>query len=178
VSRYRTIVADPPWNVKRPMGWGMNNNRPQPYPTMSVEAIEALPVGEIADTSAWLFLWTVNAYVESAYRIVHAWGFRPVTLLTWCKEPRGLGPGSAFTTTSEFILYARRGTDGLNRLRLTNTSWFTWPRRGQSEKPEAFMDLIEGAFPTPRLEMFARRQRLGWDTWGDEALDHVDLGAV
>jgi N6-adenosine-specific RNA methylase IME4 len=31
--------------------------------------------------------------------------------------------------------------------------------------------------PGPRLEMFARRQRLGWDTWGNEALEHVQVTA-
>jgi N6-adenosine-specific RNA methylase IME4 len=145
---------------------------------MSVEAISALPVDEIAAASAWLFVWTVNAYVESCYAVVKAWGFRPVTLLTWCKTPRGVGPGSAFPTTTEFILFARRGQEGLGHLRLTDSSWFTWPRRGQSVKPEAFLDLIESGFPAPRLEMFARRQRLGWDTWGNEALEHVTLGAA
>jgi N6-adenosine-specific RNA methylase IME4 len=173
--RYRTIVADPPWDVKRPGGWSVNaDNRPQPYPTMTVADIKALPVADLADDSAWLFVWTVNAFVEDAYAVVRAWGFRPVTLLTWCKTPHGIGPGSAFATTSEFIIFARRGTKGLGRLRLTDTSWFTWPRRGQSVKPEAFYDLVE-AFPAPRLEMFARRQRLGWDTWGNEALEHVEV---
>lgn len=173
-ARYRTIVADPPWDVKRPSGWHSTaNHQAQPYRTMTVGEIAALSVP--AADSAWLFLWTVNAFVEDAYRVVRAWDFRPVTLLTWCKEPRGSGPGGAFATTSEFILYARRGSQSLNRLRLADSSWFTWPRRGQSEKPEAFMDLIENAFPAPRLELFARRQRLGWDTWGNEALNHVEI---
>jgi N6-adenosine-specific RNA methylase IME4 len=175
--KYRTIVADPPWNVKRPAGWSVNNNRTQPYPTMTANEIAVLPVDELAAPSAWLFLWTVNAFVEDAYRVVRTWGFRPVTLLTWCKEPHGMGPGSAFATTTEFIIYARRGTEGLGRLRLADSSWFSWPRRGQSEKPEAFIDLIEPAFPGPRLEMFARRQRLGWDTWGNEALPHVEIAS-
>jgi N6-adenosine-specific RNA methylase IME4 len=48
------------------------------------------------------------------------------------------------------------------------------PRR-HSTKPESFMDYIEASSPSPRLEMFARRQRLGWDTWGNEALEHVEL---
>jgi N6-adenosine-specific RNA methylase IME4 len=45
-----------------------------------------------------------------------------------------------------------------------------------SAKPEAFYDLVESVSPGPYLELFARRQRLGWDTWGNEALEHVDLG--
>ena len=44
-----------------------------------------------------------------------------------------------------------------------------------SAKPEGFLDLVEATSPGPRLELFARRQRLGWDTWGNEALQHVEL---
>jgi N6-adenosine-specific RNA methylase IME4 len=57
-----------------------------------------------------------------------------------------------------------------------DTRWFQWPRGKHSAKPEAFLDLVEHVSPAPRLEMFARRQRLGWDTWGNEALEHVALG--
>ena len=46
-----------------------------------------------------------------------------------------------------------------------------------SAKPEAFIDLVEQVSPGPYLELFARRQRLGWDTWGNEALEHVELSA-
>lgn len=55
--------------------------------------------------------------------------------------------------------------------------WFTWPRGRHSQKPEAFFDMVEQVSPGPYLELFARRQRLGWDTWGNEALEHVELSA-
>ena len=42
-------------------------------------------------------------------------------------------------------------------------------------KPEAFLDLVEAVSPGPYLELFARRNRLGWDTWGNESLEHVSL---
>ncbi len=80
---YRTIVADPPWRATRAGGWHTRkNHRALTYPTMSVAEIEALPVGGLAAGTAWLFLWTVNAYVEASYSVARAWGFRPVTLLT------------------------------------------------------------------------------------------------
>jgi hypothetical protein len=50
--------------------------------------------------------------------------------------------------------------------------WFQWPRGKHSAKPEAFLDLVESVSPGPYLELFARRNRLGWDTWGNECLDH------
>jgi len=50
----------------------------------------------------------------------------------------------------------------------------TWPRGAHSAKPEAFIDLVETISLGPYLELFARRQRLGWDTWGNEALEHIE----
>lgn len=56
--------------------------------------------------------------------------------------------------------------------------WFTWPRGEHSAKPEVFLDLVEQVSPPPRLELFARRNRLGWETWGDESLQTVELDAA
>ena len=171
--RYRTIVADPPWDVKRPAGWHVSGHRSQPYPTMTVEEIASLPVGDMTE-DGHLYLWTVNLHIRSAYHVAESWGYTPVCLLTWCKKPMGVGPGGLFSITTEFILFCRRGPEP--RRMVVPSTWFEWPRKGQSVKPEAFFDLVESVSPGPYLEMFARRQRLGWDTWGNEALNHVELG--
>jgi N6-adenosine-specific RNA methylase IME4 len=71
------------------------------------------------------------------------------------------------------VIFARRGS--LASLSKQTSRWYRWPRSEHSAKPEAFLDLVEQVSPEPRLELFARRQRLGWDTWGDEALQHVQL---
>lgn len=174
--KYRTIVADPPWEIGDfPANFGYESGKPCPYPTMPVEEIAALPVSELADRDAHLYLWTINAYVEDAYQIARDWRFRPVKLLTWGKPEYGMGLGGTFASTSEFVLFCRKGS--LKAERRVPRSWFEWPRGSHSAKPEAFLDLVETVSPGPRLEMFARRQRLGWDTWGNEALNHVEMGA-
>ena len=44
------------------------------------------------------------------------------------------------------------------------------PRTAHSEKPAVFAGLIEQQLPNaPKLELFARRARPGWVTWGNEA---------
>ena len=58
-----------------------------------------------------------------------------------------------------------------------DTRWWIWPRGPHSAKPEAFLDLVEQMSPAPRLEMFARRDRLGWDTWGNESLGTAEMVA-
>ena len=181
LTRYRTVVVDPPWQVHQPPEWnygspGGKPNRPVPYPTMSLEQIETLPVDELAEADAHLYVWTINRYVEATYRIVRAWGFTPSTLLTWCKTRKGLGVGGAYALTTEQILFARRGTGAF--LRRWDTSWFEWPRGEHSAKPEAFLDIVEQVSPAPRAELFARRARFGWSyPIGNEALGGRDAGS-
>lgn len=59
--------------------------------------------------------------------------------------------------------------EGAPRRPFTSTAEGTWyeaPRGQHSAKPALFADLIERMSPGPRLELFAREQRLGWDSWG------------
>lgn len=176
MSRYRTIVADPPWEIGNfPANLharGMGTN-PCPYPTMSVDEIAALPVRDLAEKQAHLYLWTINAYVEDAYEIARAWGFKPGKLLVWAKAPKGRGLGGTFASATEYVLHARRGL--LPYQGRIDRNWWSWPRGAHSAKPDAFQDIVEQVSPGPYLELFARRQRLGWDTWGNEALEHVAL---
>jgi N6-adenosine-specific RNA methylase IME4 len=183
VTRYRTIVADPPWAVHQPpMRYETGvappkgePNRSLPYPVMTASQIERVPVAGFADANAHLYLWTINRYVEAAYDIARAWGFQPSTLLTWCKAPMGLGVGGAYVLTTEFCLFARRGKGAF--MERHPSTWWNWKRGPHSAKPEAFLDIVEQVSPGPYLEMFARRNRLGWDTWGNESLEHVELAA-
>jgi N6-adenosine-specific RNA methylase IME4 len=134
--RYRTVVADPPWDVGRGPDWGSNGaSRPLTYPTMDVEAIASLPVAHLAEKRAHLYVWTINAYVEETYDIVRHWGFKPSTLLTWCKRPNGIGLGGTYSLTTEHVLFARRGV--CPAAERVDTSWWEWPRGRHSAKPEA-----------------------------------------
>lgn len=174
MTRYRTIVADPPWDVMRGPEWSSNGkSRPLTYPTMSVEEIAALPVRDFADKRAHLYIWTINAYVEDTYEIARHWGFRPSTLLTWCKAPNGIGLGGTYSLTTEHVLFCRRGV--LPAAKRIDSTWWEWKRGAHSAKPDRFLDQVEEVSPGPYLEMFARRNRLGWDTWGNEALEHVEM---
>jgi N6-adenosine-specific RNA methylase IME4 len=146
---------------------------------MTLTEIGALPVAELAEPDAHLYLWTTSRFLEDAYGVVRAWGFRPAQLLTWCKPPMGIGFGGAFVNTTEFVLFARRGS--LKALAREDSTWWNWSRPyegghiAHSAKPEAFLDMVERVSPSPRLELFARRNRLGWDTYGNEALEHIEM---
>lgn len=177
--RYRTIVADPPWHYARTGVTFRDNTSGEftdstiPYPSMTCGEIADLPVRDLAARDAHLYLWTTQAYLRDAYWIIDAWGFSAASVLVWCKPIRGWTIGGTFMSTTEFVLFCRRGS--LKAETRVDRQWFEWPRGRHSAKPEAFLDLVETVSPAPRLEMFARRNRLGWDTWGNEALCHVSL---
>lgn len=127
----------------------------------------------VAD-DAHLYLWTTNAFLVEAHEIARAWGFRPITVCTWGKvQPDGkpsMKTGHYFRGATEHVVFAVRGSLPLKTTRAIPTLWL-WPRLGHSVKPDAFFDLVEECSPGPYLEMFSRRARLGWSTWGDEALE-------
>lgn len=184
MKKYRTIVADSPWHYDKAGGYSWREGRPSgttrpmlTYPTMTVDEIAVLPVGEWAEDDAALFVWTTHRYLPDTPRIVNDWGFSSVKLLVWAKSPTGFSVGGTFGNSTEFVLYARRGKNIATGR--TSRDWWNWPRQGgHSAKPEAFLDLVEQTHPGPYLEMFARRGRLGWDYYGDESLNTAEVATA
>lgn len=174
--RYRTIVADPPWeyedgNVALGPGHGdLRPRQPLPYPSMTLAEIVALRPP--AHRDARLFLWTTNRYLHDAFYVVKAWGFEYRQTLVWHKTDVNLA-GSVAPNSAEFVLVATRGNP--RRLAVMRSAVLAIPRRGDhSQKPDAFMDEFQRISPGPYLELFSRRARLGWDTYGDEALHGLE----
>ena len=87
---YKTIYADPPWMERG--GGKIKRGADKHYPLMSTKDIIALPVREIADPEGChLYLWTTNNFLPDALKVVEAWGFQYVTMITWMKNSIGLG---------------------------------------------------------------------------------------
>lgn len=161
---YRTIVADPPWPSMHQRSTYHRGKPERHYPTMTVEAIAELDIPAADDAHLWL--WGINRLMEDAYRVVRAWGFTPMSILTWCKP--GPGMGYYLRTNTEHCIFATRGRP-IVPTEPAMSSWYQWPRFEHSRKPDAFYELVERVSPGPRLELFARRRRYGWDVLGDEA---------
>lgn len=192
MSTYRTLVIDPPWPQKGAgalvgrMGFGdaTGASKPMPYATMTVEQITALRVTDLADpTGCHLYLWTTNRFLPDAFAVMSAWGFSYSTTLIWAKKTMGGGMGGAYGISCEYIVFGRRGA--LPALSKVRGTWFNWKRpynaAGKpmhSAKPRELYEMVEQVSPGPRLEMFARRPRAGWDLWGDQAPGAVELPAL
>ena len=196
MKRYATIVADPPWDVAagRSIGryqveegrqiFGVVDDaaRPLVYPTMTVEQIKAMRVADVTADDAHLYLWTTNGYLPAAFDVMEAWGFKYSTTLVWAKNVMGGGLGGAYGISTEYCLFGRRGS--LKAHGRVGGTWFNWKRpydeRGKprhSAKPQGFYAMVEEVSPGPHLEMFARDNRLDWDSWGNECLS-VELAVL
>jgi N6-adenosine-specific RNA methylase IME4 len=186
VPRYQTVVADCPWKynqTRQPMKRGGRGASAEAhYPTMTNAELAALRVADFVEDQAHLYMWVTNPrlYGEQKSRdvspvdIAEAWGFRYVTLLTWIKQGAP-GPGWYFRGYTEHVLFCVRGKLGIPAAdRLPN--YFIAPKGRHSVKPGLFYDLVERVSPAPRLEMFARTRRLGWDSWGNEVDSDLAIG--
>lgn len=191
--RYRTIVVDPPWEYNEGRvatartGRSHNRNRdgdkaklggtlrPQmPYLTMTLAAIRGIEVASLAEPDARLFLWTTNRYLPDSFGVLNAWGFTYRQTIVWHKADGGPFVASIAPNTAEFLLVSTVGKPARTGS-LPSTVIKDGAPKQHSAKPECFLDYIEQVSPGPYLELFARRQRLGWDTWGNEAFEHVEM---
>jgi N6-adenosine-specific RNA methylase IME4 len=144
-----------------------------PYKTMTVEEIAEITVAELAEPDCHLWLWTTNQFIEAGFRVMRAWGFQYLAPIHMVK-PSGIG--NYFVHRTQTVLFGYRQTCRfpLRRYAPTVLEINTNPKR-HSEKPDATYELIESISPGPRLEMFARRRRPGWDVWGNEVESDIEL---
>ena len=165
---FRVLCADPPWRHSDKLP-GKKRGAGKNYKTMSVEEICAVQLPPLAD-DAYLFLWRVSSMVEEAYRVVRAWGFVPKSEVVWEKTTKtGLpwfGMGRHVRAAHETVIVATRGrAKPVNR---NVRSRFSASVGSHSEKPEFFyQEVVNRLARGPYVEIFARRQRVGWTTIGD-----------
>lgn len=194
--KYNVIYADCPWNTKagRPLkGYKMKNgkqlfiptsqkSKDLPYPTMTIDEMENLDVKSITADNAHLYFWTTNQYLPKAFQIIEKWGFKYSTTLVWAKKPLGGGLGGTFKITTEFLIFATKGSLKANEMVIG--TWFDVKRKYvngypcHSKKPDFFYELIEKVSPGLKLEMFARENRNGWDAFGNEIQNSITIPSL
>lgn len=164
------IMADPPWNFGL---WSENGEEKSPqaqYTTMSLEAIKALPVLDLAAENCVLWLWATNPMLPQAIETLLAWGFAYKTAGTWLKTTKNdklsFGTGYILRSASEPFLIGTRGRPTTAR---NVRSAFFGRHRGHSRKPlEGYREAEKLMPKASRIELFSRADRKGWQTWGDE----------
>jgi len=157
---------DPPWMEK---GAGKcKRGADKHYQLMTseeiIEAIVNCPMFTPSVTGCHLYLWTTNNFLKDALKVMEKIGFRYITNIVWVKDRFGLG--QYFRQQHELCLF---GVKGKLMTRTKKVSSVVCERkRKHSEKPRRMYELIEKQSHPPRLEMFSRTRREGWDVWGAE----------
>lgn len=182
---FEVILADPPWAYYGAKDkWGAAAKF---YPCMSDKELAFLDVPGILAPNGIVFLWTTSAKMESAIRILGAWGleYRGVGFV-WVKTTkdgrpigaRGVRP-SITKPTTEFVICGSRvargrplplASEAVPQVLLATVG-------SHSQKPDEIYDRIERLYPdATKAELFARTRRLrgGWTQMGNE-IDGLDI---
>jgi len=165
-GKYRIIYADPPWkyNDKLIDGYGPAEFH---YPTMTIQELCGLPIKNITEDNAVLFLWVTSPLLEECFAIIHAWGFEYKTSFVWDKVKHNMGHYNS--VRHEFLLVCTRGSCTPDNLKLYD-SVQSIERTDHSVKPEEFRNIIDDIYPNgKRIELFSRREIAGWNRWGNES---------
>jgi len=186
---YATFVVDPPWpyNIRgpasskehRPNSHGAATSSRERYGAMTIEELKNMRIEDHATENAHMYLWATNSFLVEAHELMEAWGFAYKTTITWGKVKADGTPsmktGFYFRGATEHCLFGVRG-----KLKLAGPAEPTLiltKRLPHSVKPSEFYEMVERQSPSPRLDVFSRCDRDGWDAFGNEVDSDVELVA-
>ena len=190
-KKYQVIYADPPWDYGGKMQYDKTTIKEEnanfekkifissaafKYPTVKLKQLKQLDVASIADEDCILFLWTTGPQMANAIELGQAWGFEYKTVaFVWDKMVHN--PGRYTLSQTEFVLAFKRGKFPQPRGARNMRQMVTVHRGKHSVKPVEVIDRITKMFPEQeKIELFARNNYNGWDSWGLEIPDQkIDI---
>ena len=191
-GRFSCILADPPWAFRTYSGENMTPHRcaEDHYRTMELAEMQALPVAQLAAPDCALFMWVVGSHLAESIALAESWGFAFKTdAFYWIKQK--LLHADQIDLFTGDIAEPRMGFGYWTRKQVEPCWLFTRgkparigkgvrqaiieARREHSRKPDCQYERIEALVAGPRIELFARTQRAGWDCWGNQTDKFADL---
>lgn len=164
-GKYNLIYADPPWQYT--FGFDIHGAADRHYSTMSIDELCELPIRDLTEDNAVLFMWTTSPKLFDSYAVIKAWGFEYKTSFVWDKVKHVMGHYNS--VRHEFLLLCTKGSFPKQSNTLHDSVIEIERSDEHSEKPEYFRQLIETMYPlSKKIELFARRKSEGWDAWGNE----------
>lgn len=165
IGKYRIIYADPPWLYSNSMP-ATFTDQANHYPLMSIEEICQLPIKEITQDNAVLFMWATSPILSECFDVVRAWGFEYKTSFVWDKVRPVMGHYNS--VQHEFLLVCTKGACTPDNL-IKFESVQAIEKTGHSRKPEKFREIIDTIYPNGnRIELFARIQVNNWAVYGNQ----------
>lgn len=182
------IYADPAWQYEMFSDKGYGKSPDAHYDCMTIDQLKAMrdEVLFSAGPNCVLFMWAVWPMIRQAMDVMSAWGFEYKTGGSWAKVTNTgkqcMGTGYVLRSASEPYIIGTLGKPKIKNHGTRNQLFtgdvpadlrdlgisITSERREHSRKPDEMAVLLQDLFEGPYLEMFARQQREGWVSWGNE----------
>jgi len=167
-GKYQVIYADPPWPYEK-HGVSVSSNYgnvERHYSDMTIEDIKNLPVKNLAATNSVLFIWVTSPKLNQVWEIIESWGFEYKTSFIWDKVKHNYGYYNS--VRHELLLVCGRGNSTPDNTKLYDSVQTIERSDVHSQKPEEFYRIIEDLYHGKKIELFSRKERDGWSSWGDQ----------
>lgn len=187
VRCYSIIYADPTWDFKVWSDKGAGRSASQHYKITPLDELKKLDVAQLAAKDSLLYMWVTSPNMEASWELMHTWGFKFVTvgfywvklnkrapkIGGWTERDFFMGCGYYTRKNVEQVWVGKRG-NGIPRINRGVRELVISPRGEHSVKPREVAErIVQLHGDVPRLEMFARDKKPGWDVWGDEVRSDV-----
>lgn len=174
-KKYDLVYTDPPWSQKK---GNMRKCRPKQgreldYKTLTIEEIKSIheEAFRLTENKHNVFMWTIDKYLHQTEQMMQELGYTLHARLIWDKE-NGIAPAFTLRFSHEYLLWFYKKGKILMPIQECRGKYTTVMREKStvhSRKPVSAYEIIENMFPdAKKIELFARRERSGWDCWGDE----------
>lgn len=166
-GKYRVVYADPPWEYGDERAGGNHGGAIDHYPTMSLRELSDMPLDELAEDDAVLFLWVTSPLLEDSFKLLNSWGFKYKTQFIWDKVKHNMGHYNS--VRHEHLLIATKGSCTPDNVKLFDSVQTIERTDKHSEKPEEFRKIIDTLYTYGnKIELFARKKVEGWEAYGNE----------
>ena len=174
-KKYNIIYTDPPWNQTKGNSRKCrpNQGKELDYPTCSMDEIQNIhrQIMDLCNKQHNVFMWAIDKYLHETEIMMDELGYALHARIIWDKC-NGIAPAFTVRYSHEYILWFYKKGNILmpcENQRGKYTTVLREPSSKHSKKPVCAYEMLESMFPNaPKLEMFARDIRDGWDCWGNE----------
>jgi N6-adenosine-specific RNA methylase IME4 len=190
--RFDYIVADPPWALSDSLSMDKTKRGASDhYPLLTTSELCKLDVKSLAaEDGCALALWIVGSMLDDGVEVMKAWGFKQKQIYVWVKTKKkknkimdvseclAFGMGRTFRQTHELCLIGINNTKVYKKLQNKSQRSVCFDEvKKHSAKPEHLQNSLELMFgkESAKLEIFARRQRDGWLSIGNEVCAGQDI---
>lgn len=186
-DKFQIIYADPPWDYGGKIQFDRTSASVEKidltrnifissasfkYPTLKLSELKKLDLASISDDDCLLFMWATNPHLDQALELGKYWGFEYRTVgFVWNKMVHN--PGKYTMSYCELCLIFKKGRIPTPRGARNVKQLIEVPRGKHSEKPSEVRLNIDKMFPSQKkIELFARSENPGWQSWGLDVLAH------